>query len=445
MTRSLAAVVMAGGLGTRMKSSRPKHVHELLGRRLVDWVIAAVEPLGPRPLVLVCSPGTRVELEGTFGSEVAIAVQEQPLGTGDAAASARPALAGFSGDLLVLPGDTPRLTTETLEELLAEHRSTGAAVTVLSFEPSDPGAYGRVVRDPAGGLEAIVEAVDASAEQVAIREVNSSIYVFDADALWSVLGRLDPTNAQGELYLTDAVRFLVADGRTGAVSRASDPDETEGVNTRVELAAAAAALRDRINRRHMLAGAAIVDPSTTWIEPTVTIEPDATVHPFTVLRGSTHVARDAEVGPNVVAVDAVIGAGATVGPFCYLRPGTNLDDDAKAGTFVEMKNSHIGRGAKVPHLSYIGDADVGSGTNIAAGAITANYRPELGEGKRRTVIGRDVHTGSHNVFVAPVEIGDGAWVGAGSTITEDVPPGALAVARARQVNKEDYGGGSERD
>ena len=219
----------------------------------------------------------------------------------------------------------------------------------------------------------------------------------------------------------------------------------EGVNTRVELAAAAAALRDRINHAHMLAGAGIVDPATTWIEPSVTLEPDAVVHPYTVLRGATHVSRDAEVGPHVVAVDAVIGPGALVGPFCFLRPGTTLEDAAKAGTFVEIKNSRIGAGAKIPHLSYVGDADVGERSNIAAGAITANYRPELGPGKQRTVFGRNVHTGSHNVFVAPVEIGDGAWIGAGSTITEDVPPGALALARARQVNKEGYRGGSKGD
>ncbi len=436
---------MAGGLGTRMKSSRPKPVHELLGRRLLDWVLAAVQPLGSSPVVVVCSPGTRSELDETLGDGVTVAVQERPLGTGDAAASARSALADFNGDLLVVPGDTPRLTTATLETLVARHRDAGAAVTVLSFEPSDPGAYGRIVRGQAGRLEAIVEASDASPGQLAIGEVNSSVYVFDAEALWDVLGRVDAQNAQGELYLTDAVRLLVAGGRAGAVSRAADPFEVEGVNTRVELASAAAALRDRINRAHMLAGVAILDPSTTWIEPTVTLEPDAVVHPFTVLRGLTHVSRDAEVGPHAVAVDATIGAGAIVGPFCYLRPGAVLDEQAKAGSFVEVKNSRIGVRAKVPHLSYIGDADIGAGTNIAAGAITANYRPELGGGKQRTTIGSDVHTGSHNVFVAPVKIGDGAWVGAGSTITEDVPAGALAVARARQVNKADYGAGSKRE
>jgi bifunctional UDP-N-acetylglucosamine pyrophosphorylase/glucosamine-1-phosphate N-acetyltransferase len=295
-----------------------------------------------------------------------------------------------------------------------------------------------VIRDSAGGVSAIVEAVDATPAELEVREVNSSIYVFSAQPLWSALERLEPANAQGELYLTDAVRYLVSDGEKTAVFRALDPADVEGVNTRVELAAAAAVLRDRIVHAHMLAGVTVVDPATTWIEPEVVIEPDAVIHPFTVLQGTTTVRSGAEVGPHVVAVDAEIGADALVGPFSYLRPGARLEHGAKAGTFVEVKNATIGEGAKVPHLSYIGDADVGAGTNIGAGAITANYRPELGDSKQRTVIGRDVHTGSHNVFVAPIQIGDGAWTAAGSTITEDVPPGALAIARARQVNKAAY-------
>jgi len=438
VTPSLAAVVMAGGLGTRMRSSRPKHLHPLLGRRLVDWVVAAAGPLDPSPFVLVCSPETEEELLSSLPEGVEVAVQRKPGGTGDAAGSAGPALAGFEGDVLVLSGDTPLLTAELLDDLLAEHRTSSAAVTVLSFEPPEPGSYGRVIRDATGRLSAIVEALDATPDELAVGEVNSSIYVFAARALWPALDRLDANNAKGELYLTDVVRHIVAEGLPAAVFRAPDARSAEGVNTRVELARAASILRDRILERHMLAGVAVVDPSTTWIEPDVEIEPDAVVHPFTVLRGRTVVRRDAEVGPHAVAVDAEIGAGATVGPFCYLRPGTVLAAGAKAGTFVEVKNAVVGARSKVPHLSYIGDADIGEDTNIAAGAITANYRPELGSGKQRTVIGDNVHTGSDNVFVAPVEIGDNAWVGAGSTITEDVPPGALAIARSRQVNKEGY-------
>jgi bifunctional UDP-N-acetylglucosamine pyrophosphorylase/glucosamine-1-phosphate N-acetyltransferase len=436
---------MAGGLGTRMLSERPKHVHDVLGRRLVDWVLAAAAPLAPSPLVVVSSPETREELEQGLPPGVDVAVQQEPRGTGDAVVSARAALDGVAGDLLVLSGDTPLLTSELLAALVEEHRRQAAAVTVLSFVPQDPRRYGRVLRDGAGRLTAIVEAGDATPEQLAVTEVNSSIYVFELPRLWDVLERLEPQNVQGELYLTDAVRILVGDGATGAVYCAPDPTDVDGVNTRVELAAAAAALRDRILTAHMLAGVGIVDPATTWIEPGVEIEADAVIQPFTILRGGTKVAAGAEVGPHAVVVDAEIGRGATVGPFCYLRPGTRLEDGAKAGTFVEIKNADIGSNAKVPHLSYIGDAEIGAGTNIGAGAITANYRAERYDEKQRTVIGRDVHTGSHNVFVPPVTIGDGAWTGAGSTITEDVPPGALAIARARQVNKEGFRGGEQRD
>jgi bifunctional UDP-N-acetylglucosamine pyrophosphorylase/glucosamine-1-phosphate N-acetyltransferase len=329
---------------------------------------------------------------------------------------------------------SPRL----LSELLETHRREGAAATILSFRPPDPREYGRVIRDGDGSVRAIVEAGDASPDELAVDEVNSSIYVFAADRLWPALEQLDTSNEQGELYLTDAVRALVENGDHVAAYVAPDPAEAEGVNTRAELAAAAAALRDRINEEHMLAGVTIVDPQTTWIEPDVEIEPDAEIHPFTVVRGKSKIAAGAVVGPHAVVVDAEIGPDATVGPFCYLRPGTHLEGGAKAGTFVEIKNSRIGAGAKVPHLSYIGDADVGEGTNIAAGAITANYRPELGPGKFRTEIGRNVHTGVHNLFVAPITVGDNAWVAAGSVVTKNVPPGALAIARSRQVNKEGY-------
>jgi bifunctional UDP-N-acetylglucosamine pyrophosphorylase/glucosamine-1-phosphate N-acetyltransferase len=430
---------MAAGLGTRMKSRRPKHLHPLLGRRLLDWTLEAVRPLAPSPFLVVCSPETRAELANSLPGEIDLVVQAEPRGTGDAVAAARERLVGFEGDVLVVPGDSPLMTTDVLRGLLDDHRRDGADATLLSIEPSEPFPYGRIVRDETGSVRAIVEAADASAEELAIREVNASFYVFTAARLWSALERLDANNAQRELYLTDAISHLVEEGSRVAVRAALDPAVGEGVNTRAELAAAASKLRDRIVRDHMLAGVTVVDPATTWIELDVEIEPDAVIHPFTILRGGTIVRRDAEVGPHVVVVDSEIGPGATVGPFCYLRPGTRLAGGAKAGSFVEMKNSTIGERAKVPHLSYIGDADVGEGTNIGAGAITANYRPERGDEKQRTVIGRNVHTGSDNVFVAPVEIGDDAWIGAGSTITEDVPPGALAIARARQVNKEDYG------
>ena len=431
---SFAAVVMAGGLGTRMRSATPKHLHPILGRRMVDWVLEAARPLGPDPLVVVASPESKDAFDGT-----PIAVQERALGTGDAVRSARDAVDG-AGALLVLSGDTPLLTTELLRSLLETHRGEGAAATVLTFEPDDPRAYGRVVRAGDGSVAAIVEAADATPEELALTECNSSIYVFRSELLWPALERLQPHNAQGELYLTDAVRDLVAAGERVVAHVAADAAETEGVNTRVELAAAAAALRDRINRAHMLAGAAILDPATTWIEPGVTIEADAVVHPFTVLRGATRLAAGAEVGPHVVAIDAEIGSGATVGPFCYLRPGTVLGPRSKAGAFVEIKKSTVGQDTKVPHLSYIGDAEIGEGSNIGAGSITANFPHRPGQPKGRTTIGSNVRVGVDTMFVAPVTVGDDSWTAAGSVITDDVPPNSLAGFPPRQVTKEGRGG-----
>jgi bifunctional UDP-N-acetylglucosamine pyrophosphorylase / glucosamine-1-phosphate N-acetyltransferase len=344
-----------------------------------------------------------------------------------------------------VPGDAPLFTAEILGGLVAAHRKSRPALTVLSVELERPLPYGRIVRDETGALVRIVEERDATEEELAIRELNASVYAFRADALWPALEGLSADNAQGELYLTDAVARLVSEGQMVEVVPSPDAVATEGVNTRVDLARAGDILRRRILEEHMLAGVTVVDPATTWIDPDAALEPDAVVHPFTVLRGRTTVGAAAEIGPHVVAVDAEIGPRCLVGPFTYLRPGTVLAEGAKAGTFVEVKNSRVGEGSKVPHLSYIGDADIGRDTNIGAGAITANYRTERYDEKQRTVIGDDVHTGSQNVFVPPVRIGDHAWTGAGSTITDDVPEGALAIARARQVNKEGYDGERKRD
>jgi bifunctional UDP-N-acetylglucosamine pyrophosphorylase / glucosamine-1-phosphate N-acetyltransferase len=426
---------MAAGLGTRMRSETPKHLHQLLGKRLVDWVIDAVRPLDPGKLVVVTSPETT---DALAQESAIVAVQQEPRGTGDAIAAAREALAGFEGDVLVLSGDAPLVTPELLQGLVDAHRKSAAAATVLTFEPGRPLPYGRIVRDADGNVRAIVEEGDATEEERAIRELNSSTYVFDAAELWGALDKLKPDNVQGELYLTDTVRMLVEAGKPVATYKSEDPEAPVGVNTRVELAAAAAVLRDRINEQHMLAGATIVDPQATWIDPQVELEPDVVVQPFTVLRGATRVLRGAEVGPHVVAIDAEIGEHALVGPFCYLRPGTVLEAGAKAGTFVEIKNSRIGEGTKVPHLSYIGDAEIGAASNIGAGGITANYPHEPGKPKGRTKIGRNVRTGVQNAFVAPLEIGDDAWIAVGSVITDDVPPGSLAGFAQRQVTKEGY-------
>jgi len=321
----------------------------------------------------------------------------------------------------VLNGDVPALRPETLRALVATHRAAGAAATVLSFEPADVRQYGRIVRDGDGRLARIVEARDATPEELALGEVNSGIYVFRDEKLWPALERLEPHNAQGELYVTDTLGFLVGDGDPCAVHVAEDPFEVEGINTRVELAAVAAELRDRINEAHMLAGVTIVDPASTWIDAGVEIGPDTTIQPFSVLKGPLRIAANVEIGP-----------------FAYVRPGTEVGAGAKIGTFVEVKKTVVGAGAKIPHLSYIGDAEVGEGTNVAAGNITANFKHEDGVPKARTKIGRNVRTGVDTVFNAPVEVGDDSWIAPGSVITEDVPPGSLAGFAARQTTKEGW-------
>ncbi len=424
---------MAGGLGTRMRSPLAKHLHPLLGRRVVDWVIEAALEAGAGRLVVVASPATRDAYDG-----FEIAVQEQPLGTGDAVASAHATLQDFSGRVLVLDAAAPLLRGDHIRDLVEEHGRSGAAVTILSFVPDAPLPYGRVVRGPDGAVEGIVEEKDASEVERAIRELNSSIYVFESGPLWEALEHLDAHNAQGELYLTDTIGRIVAAGGLAAAWLCADGLAPLGINTRAELAIAASELRRRINDAHMLAGVTIVDPATTWIEASVVLATDAVVHPFTVLRGSTSVGTGAEVGPHVVAIDAAIGEGATVGPFCYLRPGTVLEPGAKAGTFVEIKKSRIGARTKVPHLSYIGDADIGDDTNIAAGNVTANFSHDQGRPKGRTTIGRNVRTGVDNTFIAPVTVGDDAWLWTGTVVTDDVPPGSLAGFPPKQVTKKGW-------
>jgi bifunctional UDP-N-acetylglucosamine pyrophosphorylase / glucosamine-1-phosphate N-acetyltransferase len=416
MADDLAAVVMAGGLGTRMKSATPKHLHPLLGRRMVDWVVRAAQDAGVERVVVVASPDSAGSYDG-----VAVAVQSEPLGTGDAVRCARDSLDGFAGDVLVLNGDVPALTSALVQGLAATHREADAAATVLSFVPDDSRSYGRIVRDDDGRLARIVEAADASADELALREVNSGIYVFSAAKLWPVLERLEAHNAQGELYVTDTLGLLVGAGETVAVHVAPDPFEVEGINTRVELAAAAAHLRDRINDAHMLAGVTIVDPATTWIDAEVEIEPDVTIWPNSVLRGEIRIA-----------------SGAQIGPFAYVRPGTVVGENAKIGTFVEVKNSIVGARTKIPHLSYIGDAEIGEDTNIGAGGVTANFKHEPGVPKARTRIGSNVRTGINNVFDAPVDVGDDAWIAPGAVITDDVPPGSLAGFAPRQETKEGW-------
>src|SRR5690242_15081743 len=416
MANNVTAVVMAAGLGTRMKSATPKHLHPLLGRRLVDWVVQAARDAGVERVVVVTSP----DAAGAFPNEE-VAVQHEPLGTGDAVRAARATLQEAVGDVLVLNGDVPALRGETVAALLETHRREKAAGTVLSFEPDDVRSYGRVVRTADGHLARIVEAKDASAKELELREVNSGIYVFTAEKLWPLLDRLEPKNAQGELYVTDTLGLLVADGEPVAVHVAEPAWEVEGINTRVELAFVAGKLRDRINERHMLDGVTIVDPESTWIEAGVELAQDVTIHPYTVIRTGVR-----------------IESGAEVGPFSYIRPGTTLGERGKIGTFVEVKNSTVGARTKIPHLSYIGDAEIGEGTNIGAANVTANFKHTPGVPKARTTIGNNVRTGVDNTFNAPVSIGDDAWIAPGAVITDDVPPGALAGFAPRQETKEGW-------
>ena len=416
MANDVTAVVMAAGLGTRMKSATPKHLHPLLGRRLVDWVVQAAWDAGVDRVVVVTSS----DAADAFPNEE-VAVQREPLGTGDAVRAARETLQGAGGDVLVLNGDVPALRGETVAALLETHRREHAAGTVLGFAPDDVRSYGRLVRNADGRLARIVEAKDAASDVLELREVNSGIYAFRAEKLWPLLDRLEPKNAQGELYVTDTIGLLVADGDPVAVHTAEPAWEVEGINTRVELAFVAGKLRERINERHMLDGVTIVDPESTWIEAGVELAQDVTIHPYTVIRTGVR-----------------IESGAEVGPFAYLRPGTRLGEDGKIGTFVEVKNSTVGARTKIPHLSYIGDAEIGEDTNIAAANVTANFKHAPGLPKAKTTIGNNVRTGVDNTFNAPVSIGDDAWIAPGAVITDDVPPGALAGFAPRQETKEGW-------
>lgn len=430
--RPLACIVMAGGKGTRMRSSLPKVLHPIWGRPLLGWVIAAVREAGAERVVVVVPPDAAEAVAAVAGDAETV-IQHDQLGTGDAVRCAMPPLEGFSGDVLIVSGDTPLLTAELLGGLVDAHVADGAAATAATFQIDQPGSYGRVIRDAAGIR--IVEAKDATPAELEVDEVNAGLYVFDADALRPALAGLTNDNAQGEYYLPDVVPAIAAAGGRVSASLVADASLLLGVNTRVELAEAAQIIRDRIIEQHLLAGAGIVDPATTYIDADVELEADCVVHPYTILRGRTRLATGAEAGPHSVLTDSVLDSDAQAGPFAHLRAGSHLHAGARVGAFAETKNTELGARSKIPHLSYVGDATVGEDTNIGAGNITANYD---GVSKHRTTIGDRVRTGSDCVFVAPVEVGDDATTGAGSIITEDVPAEALGIARARQVNKEHY-------
>jgi bifunctional UDP-N-acetylglucosamine pyrophosphorylase / glucosamine-1-phosphate N-acetyltransferase len=443
-------LVLAAGQGTRMRSKTPKVLHELCGRPMVLWPVRAALEAGAGKVVVVDSPERA--LEQVLPEGVELAVQERPNGTGGAVAAGVSRLdsqpqsglgsrsdSGFDPDapLVVLSGDVPLFGAEAITGLIEAHRKSGAAATIVTAVLDDPRGYGRVVRDASGVVERVVETKaegDSTPEERQICEVNAGLYAFEAHALMRALPRLSADNAQGELYLPQVFGLLIADGRTVAAHAVEDRQLVLGVNDRVALAQVRALAQEAIHERHMRAGVSIVDPLATVIDVDVEIGQDTVIEPFTTIRGSTKIGAGCILKHSYL-VDCTLEDGAIVGPFAYLRPGTVLRRGAKAGTFVEVKNSDIGPDARVPHLSYIGDADVGEATNLGAATITANYD---GRAKHRTTVGRRVRTGVDTTLVAPVAIGDDAYTGAGSVITEDVPPGALGIARERQRNVENY-------
>jgi bifunctional UDP-N-acetylglucosamine pyrophosphorylase / glucosamine-1-phosphate N-acetyltransferase len=444
-------VILAAGQGTRMRSATPKMLHEICGRPMIDWTVKAALESGAGRVVVVDGPDRA--LQAHLPDAVTVAVQEQPNGTGDAVRAAAHHI-DPGGPVVVLTGDVPLITVEVISALSAAHSGGGAAATVATMELDDPDGYGRIVRGPDGSIERVVETKhggDATPVELAIREVNTGLYAFDGEALTDALEHVRPQNVQGEYYLPDVIRALREAGRPVAAFEVDDPAVLLGVNDRADLARVRAVAQQRIHARHMREGVTIVDPATTLIDADVVLRRDTVVEPSSFLRGSSHAGEGCRIGPLTTLVDTElgdrvtvlqsylvecrVGAGVSVGPFAYLRPGTVIEDGAKAGTFVEIKNSRIGAGAKVPHLSYIGDADVGEEANLGAGTITANYD---GRDKHRTRIGRRARVSVDTSLVAPVELGDDAWTAAGSVVTEDVPPGALAVARARQRNVERY-------
>lgn len=452
-----AVVVLAAGAGTRMKSDRQKTLHEIGGRSLLSHSLHAAAGIHPSQLVAVVghqrdqvAPAVEA-IADEMQVEIRQAVQEEQNGTGHAVQVGLTAIPDFDGTVVVTNGDVPLLTPETLEALVDKHEQEHAAVTVLSLDFEDPTGYGRIIRGEAGDVLEIVEEKDATDEQRKVKEVNSGVFAFDGAVLRSALERITPDNAQGEFYITDVLGIARHDGLRVAAFTAPDARELAGVNDRMQLAEAGKELNRRLVEKAMRAGATVIDPATTWIGVEVEIGRDVIIHPNTQLWGSTVIGDGAVIGPDTTLTDmevgvrakvvrtqgelGVIGEEATVGPFTYIRPGTELGARGKLGGFVESKNAKIGEGSKVPHLTYIGDATVGCESNIGASSVFANYD---GVNKHHTTIGNYCRTGSDTMFVAPVTIGDGAYTGAGTVVTEDVPAGALAIKEGRQRNIEGW-------
>ena len=440
------AVILAAGKGTRMKSALPKVLHAVGGKSMLRHVMTAAEQAGAkRMLVVVGFGGDKVQAE--IGAAAEFVLQAEQLGTGHAMMQVQPVLAGFSGTILLLCGDTPLLTGQALLDLVAAHQQSGAAATVLTAKPADATGYGRILRDESGQVLGIVEQKDATAEQKQIGEINTGIYCFEAAPLFAALAGLTCNNAQKEYYLTDVLAILAQAGQQVGAVEVADFQETLGINSRLQLAEAEKILRQRKLVELMDSGVTVMDPASTFVDASVSVGEDTVLYPFTWLEGETTIGRDCRIGPNSRISDSQLGdavtlhfsyaheckiaGGVSVGPYVHLRPDTELSAGVKVGNFVEIKNSRVGVGSKLPHLSYIGDTDIGSGVNIGSGTITVNYD---GKKKHRTHIGDDAFIGCNTNLVAPVSVGAGAYIAAGSTITKDVPDGALGVGRARQSN-----------
>ncbi|WP_139492597.1 bifunctional UDP-N-acetylglucosamine diphosphorylase/glucosamine-1-phosphate N-acetyltransferase GlmU [Brevibacillus dissolubilis] len=447
---NIYAVILAAGQGTRMKSKLYKVLHPVCGKPMVQHVVDTLASMQVHDSVVVVGHGADL-VRQTLGERVQYAFQDKQLGTGHATKQAAPILSEKEGTTLLLYGDVPLLSAETLTSLLSYHHGQEAAVTVLTATMEDPTGYGRIVRSEAGEVLRIVEQKDASAEERAIQEINTGIYCFDNAKLWNALEQVTNNNAQGEYYITDVVGILREAGEKVTAFVAADPDETMGVNDRVQLSMAEAYMRKRINEKHMRNGVTIIDPASTYIEADVVIGNDTVLQPNTILRGTTAIGSDCVLGPQAdltnvtvadgvkiqysVLTDSAVEQSATVGPFAYVRPDSHIGPNVKIGDFVELKNAKIGQGSKVPHLSYIGDAEIGENVNIGCGTISVNYD---GAKKHKTIVGDNAFIGCNSNLVAPVEIGKNAYVAAGSTITKNVPEDALGIARERQENKLGY-------
>lgn len=449
MTRRFA-IVLAAGQGTRMKSSLYKVLHPVCGKPMVQHVVDQLKPLQLDAVVTVVGFGAD-RVKEQLGDSTSYVIQEEQLGTGHAVMQAAQELENKEGTTVVVCGDTPLLTSETMEALLQHHEQTQAKVTILTAENSSPDGYGRIVRNTQNVVEKIVEHKDATEEERKITEINTGTYCFDNQALFQALKHVSNDNAQGEYYLPDVIEILKGQGEKIAAYRTNDFEETIGVNDRVALSRAEQIMRKRINERHMKNGVTLIDPEHTYIGADVEIEQDVTIYPGSMIEGDTTIKTGAVIGPNSeiknceigeqtvikqsVAHDSKIGARVNIGPFAHIRPLSDIHDDVKIGNFVEVKKSIVEEGSKASHLSYIGDAEIGKGVNIGCGTITVNYD---GERKYKTIIEDDAFIGCNSNLVAPVTVKRGSYVAAGSTITKDVPEKALSIARSRQVNKEGY-------